>query len=195
MGSGMQFLHAIAALRTDGLPKSNRLTPLSPSLVDGLLYLIGQTDQQCLSWLWCETPPSFFHLNLLYLAFLWKRFMKQVLLQLREKYWIIHGNTLNQQVLKSCITCRCLSGSLHQKMADLLSDWIGPAKPPFSSMGVDLFGSILVKRGWGFLVRQYGALFTCLGLVFRLYWHHFKQCRVGVFLLTTLNMSILCLFN
>ena len=46
-------------------------------------------------------------------------------------------------------------------MADLPSDRISPDQPPFFSTGVDFFGPILVKRGQS-LVKQYGALFTCL---------------------------------
>jgi len=84
------------------------------------------------------------------------------LAQVRQYYWIIHGRSAVRRVLASCSRCR-----LHdvkpsdQRMSDLPSDRITPGEPPFSYCGVDLFGSLQVKRGQS-LVKCYRYVFTCL---------------------------------
>ena len=46
-------------------------------------------------------------------------------------------------------------------MADLPIDRVTPGKPPFSFVGVDFFGPILIKQGRSER-KRYGCLFTCL---------------------------------
>lgn len=46
-------------------------------------------------------------------------------------------------------------------MANLPEDRLLPDKPPFTYVGVDLFGPFDVKRGRG-TVKRYGVLLTCL---------------------------------
>lgn len=46
-------------------------------------------------------------------------------------------------------------------MADLPVERITPDLPPFTNVGVDLFGPIEVKRGWS-KVKHYGVVFTCM---------------------------------
>jgi hypothetical protein len=84
-----------------------------------------------------------------------------VLATLREKYWIINGNTAVRHMLTSCITCRRHRKPVgEQKMADLPPDRMSPA-PPFTFTGVDFFGPFIIKDGRKQL-KRYGALFTCL---------------------------------
>lgn len=49
---------------------------------------------------------------------------------------------------------------MSQRMANLPQDRVIPA-PPFTNVGVDLFGPFLVKQGRS-EVKRYGCLFTCL---------------------------------
>ena len=84
-----------------------------------------------------------------------------VLATLREKYWIVKGNSAVRNVISKCVTCRRLYAPVNeQKMSDLPSDRVNPA-PPFTNTGVDYFGPFLIKEGRK-LLKRYGVLFTCL---------------------------------
>jgi len=48
-------------------------------------------------------------------------------------------------------------------MASLSPDRVESNKPPFTNVGVDVFGPFLVKRGRS-QEKRYGCLFTCLGI-------------------------------
>ncbi|XP_063965022.1 uncharacterized protein LOC135156447 [Lytechinus pictus] len=73
---------------------------------------------------------------------------EHVLSLLRERYWILKGRQAVRQVLHNCFTCRRLRASpVEQKMADLPSDRVLPSKPPFSYVGVDVFGPYMIKQG------------------------------------------------
>ena len=48
-------------------------------------------------------------------------------------------------------------------MADLSEERVTPGQPPFSHVGVDLFGSFLVKQGRS-QVKRYCCIFTCLAI-------------------------------
>ena len=84
-----------------------------------------------------------------------------VLSELREKYWVVHGNSAVRRVLYSCVTCRKLRGPcMTQKMSDLPKDRVNES-PPFSHVGIDFFGPHTVKEGRKY-VKRYGVIFTCL---------------------------------
>ncbi|XP_068246537.1 uncharacterized protein [Palaemon carinicauda] len=84
-----------------------------------------------------------------------------VLSNLRQKYWIINANATVRNVLFHCVTCRKLKEpALSQKMADLPEDRLEPS-PPFSNVGIDLFGPYYIKEGRKEL-KRYGVIFTCL---------------------------------
>lgn len=84
------------------------------------------------------------------------------LAEVRSKYWIIRGNATVRGCLKTCNICRRVQGPMcNQKMASLPKDRVEPFGPAFTSVGVDLFGPFMVKRGRS-LVKQYGCIFTCL---------------------------------
>ncbi|XP_068240028.1 uncharacterized protein [Palaemon carinicauda] len=84
-----------------------------------------------------------------------------VLSNLRQKNWIINANATVRNVLFHCVTCRKLKEpALSQKMADLPADRLEPS-PPFSNVGIDLFGPYYIKEGRKEL-KRYSVIFTCL---------------------------------
>ena len=85
-----------------------------------------------------------------------------VLSLVREKFWIINASSVIRRVLSKCLSCRRRQGAFcEQKMADLPADRITPDKPPFTSVGIDCFGPLQVRRGRS-LVKRYGVIFTCM---------------------------------
>ena len=48
-----------------------------------------------------------------------------------------------------------------QKMADLPKECVTPGQPPFSHVGIDCFGSFMVKQGRS-QVKRYTCIFMCL---------------------------------
>jgi len=84
------------------------------------------------------------------------------LCRLREKgFWCINGNSLVRHILHKCVTCRMLRGkSEAPKMADLPEDRLQEA-PPFTYVGLDLFGPFLIKERRSEL-KRYGIIYTCL---------------------------------
>lgn len=82
-------------------------------------------------------------------------------------FWIVGGKRLISSVLHKCVTCRKLRKKPeHQKMSDLPEDRLIPGQPPFSSVGVDIFGpwNIITRRTRGGAAnsKRWAALFTCL---------------------------------
>ena len=85
-----------------------------------------------------------------------------VLAATRERYWIVKGHSAVKKVLKGCIMCKRQHAPLcTQQMASFLGEQMSPDKPPFSFVGIDYFGPLIVKAGRTHLNR-YGCLFTCL---------------------------------
>ena len=72
---------------------------------------------------------------------------EHVLAYLRQRYWLIHGNSMVRKVLADCWDCKRRQGKVgEQKMADLPEDRVNPGKPPFSCVGVDYFGPFFVRE-------------------------------------------------
>ena len=81
---------------------------------------------------------------------------------LREKYWVLRGGAIVRKVIGKCFSCKRRNAKkMEQFMADLPASRVTPDKPPFSFVGVDYFGPIMVKQGRS-RVKRYGCLFTCL---------------------------------
>ncbi|XP_068738151.1 uncharacterized protein, partial [Montipora capricornis] len=85
-----------------------------------------------------------------------------VLESLRQSFWILRGNAAVRRVLGKCLKCRFWNSSpCDQIMAQLPCLRVSPFSPPFSSVGVDFFGPILVKEKRSH-AKRYGCVFTCL---------------------------------
>ena len=81
---------------------------------------------------------------------------------IRQRYWIVSGRQTVRRVISKCFTCKRSNAKLvTQRMADLPSCRLQSDHPPFTFVGVDLFGPMLVKRGRSD-VKRYGCIFTCL---------------------------------
>ena len=80
---------------------------------------------------------------------------------IEDKYWITHARGLVKRIKKNCLVCKKLYGvTLNQKIADLPPERCEAGKPPFSYVGVDLFGPFYIKLGRS-EVKRYGCLYTC----------------------------------
>ena len=84
--------------------------------------------------------------------------------RLREHgFWVVNGGREVGTVVYRCVRCRWLRGKfLTQKMAELPWNRVTVA-PPFTYVGVDVFGPLYVKEGRKIL-KRYGLLFTCFSL-------------------------------
>jgi hypothetical protein len=85
-----------------------------------------------------------------------------VLTSTRRRFWIVSGKSAVRRVLGKCMKCKKRSAPFGQQvMAPLPAARTIPERPPFSAVGVDYFGPILVKQGRS-RVKRYGCLFTCM---------------------------------
>ena len=85
-------------------------------------------------------------------------------LQCEKNFEFSKANLLIRTILGKCVTCQKIHAPLGaQKMANLPPDRVTPGMLPFSFVGVDYFGSFLVKRGRS-TIKRYGVIFTCLVL-------------------------------
>ena len=90
--------------------------------------------------------------------------LEHTLSMVRERYWIVQARISLRRVLNGCFHCKRAQASVgQQKMANLPKDRVCPSEPPFSHVGVDPFGPLLVRRGRS-TVKRYGVLFTCLAV-------------------------------
>ena len=87
---------------------------------------------------------------------------EHVLSLLREKYWILSGRVVTNQVVSRCFFCRVRRAKRQfPYMADLPTCRAAVDQPPFTHCGVDLFGWVLIKQGRKQL-KRWVVLFTCL---------------------------------
>lgn len=87
-----------------------------------------------------------------------------VLADTRQRYWIINGRTTIRRVLNSCFKCRRHTAPLcDQRIAELPQSRVTPGEPPFTYVGVDIFGIFYVKHKRS-LEKRYGCIFTCFAL-------------------------------
>ena len=81
--------------------------------------------------------------------------------RLRGKYWIVNARNLIKGVRMKCIVCKRLYAQPPaQRMADLPPDRCLSGQPPFTNVGVDLFGTFHARQGRS-TVKRYGCVYTC----------------------------------
>ena len=88
--------------------------------------------------------------------------VERVLSEIRTRFWIVKGRASVKAELGRCFSCKRMRAQPSvQVMADLPPDRIRPGEPPFTNVGVDYFGPILVKVGRS-QVKRWGCVITCL---------------------------------
>ena len=86
-----------------------------------------------------------------------------VLSSLRGEFWVNKGRPAVRRVVRNCMDCQRIKARVgKQFMADLPESRVTPHQPSFTSVGVDFFGPLQVKRGRSIIVKRYGWLFSCL---------------------------------
>ncbi len=92
--------------------------------------------------------------------------VKETLLQLRSRFWIVKGRQKVKKILRNCHECRKIQGLSYgnTKSADLPTFRLED-RPAFSSVGVDFAGPLYVRkdnnRNCKEMRKVYIALFTC----------------------------------
>ena len=80
----------------------------------------------------------------------------------RREYWIIKARPLVKRIIGVCVPCKRLYGRpSSQIMADLPPERTEIGKPPFTNVGIDVFGPYTVKN-YRSEIKRYGCIFTCL---------------------------------
>ena len=161
------YFHDELAVLQKGKPvnRNSRLSNLNPVIHDNMIKLNGRTNYTD-GTKWLVILPNNHHVTKLIIRHYHETYghvgTQQVLAATREKYWIVKGPSTVKRTIKECFLCRRQSGQpCKQQMAPLLQEQTTPNKPPFSFVGVDFFGPLIVKVGRSH-VKRYGCLFTCL---------------------------------
>ncbi|KRY74245.1 hypothetical protein T4A_10366 [Trichinella pseudospiralis] len=88
----------------------------------------------------------------------------QTLAALRERFWILRGRSAVKRVLRTCGICRRVAARpFQQRMGDLPAIRVNPARP-FSNVGIDFVGPLLVRSesSKSVIKKAYICLFTCM---------------------------------
>ena len=81
---------------------------------------------------------------------------------LRRKFYLPRGYKTVRDVIRRCVACKRHHGKTsEQKMADLPKARLEVDLPPFTNVGIDYFGPVLVKSR-RCTVKRWGCVFTCL---------------------------------
>jgi hypothetical protein len=159
-------LNTVKQLRQS--PEMNGLQKLSPFVVKGVLYVGGRLQKSALSleskhqmilparhWI-TDLIVSQYHERQGHSGTL------HVLSAVRERFWILRGQSTVRRILKDCRKCRFWNAKVGQQMmAPLPESRVTPGNPPFTSVGVDYMGPIMTKLGRS-QVKRYACIFTCM---------------------------------
>lgn len=162
----VDFADEVAALgKASPVKTDSKLASLNPIIYNGLIRLGGR--QQNVNLDRCPVIlPSKHHVTTLIIRHYHNINghvgARQVLAATRERYWILRGTSSVKSVTGSCFLCRRQKRPpMTQQMEPLLPVQVTPNKPPFTFVGVDYFGPLIVKSGRSQL-KRYGCIFTCL---------------------------------
>ena len=149
-------------------PALHSLKMLSPILAQSILRVGGRLQRSELPE---ETKhpiilPARHHVTELIINFYHKREghsgTLHTLACVRERYWVIRGQTTVRNATKKCVLCRSMKFKpCGQIMAPLPSVRLHPGNPPFTCVGVDYMGPLVVKRARS-QAKRFGCVFTCL---------------------------------
>ena len=149
------------------IPQSSNIYQADPFMKDGIIRVGGRIQSSSFSM--NEKNPIILpkcHITRLIIKHYHEQTMHQgqstTLNALRANgYWIRAGYKETKKIIRNCVTCRKLRGkALEQRMGDLPEERTEPS-PPFTHVGMDCFGPMLIRNGRK-EVKRYGILFTCL---------------------------------
>ena len=156
--------------QAENLPKKSTITSLSPFIdIDGVLRVGGRL-QKAGAFSYLEKHPAVVpkqsHVSKLLIRHFHQAVSHQgrsfTLGALREAgYWITGSQQLIRSEIHHCVKCRLQRGKpQEQRMGELPTERTEPG-PPFTNVGVDLFGPFHVKERRSEL-KRWGVVFTCL---------------------------------
>ena len=90
--------------------------------------------------------------------------VKEVLVEIRRKFWVVRGRSLVSFIIHRCVLCRKFEGLPYQgPPPPPLPEFRLREHPPFTYMGVDFAGPIHVRTyGLTSTEKTWICLFTCL---------------------------------
>eukprot|EP00794_Sanderia_malayensis_P019755 gene19755-biopygen16404 len=84
------------------------------------------------------------------------------LVALRQRCWIPSARSITRQLLRTCITCRKVTGKPYLLPTSAAPSFhLDTANRPFSNVGIDFTGHLLVKDRSGHPQKVYICLLTC----------------------------------
>ena len=91
--------------------------------------------------------------------------VSQTLAAIRNHYWIIHGRSVVRKLIRQCLICIHWEGGPFKtpKFAHLPNYVITPHLEPFTNVGLDYLGPLLVKSDDS-MSKNWVCLFTCLNI-------------------------------
>ena len=165
-----EFASEIATIkRGKQLRQKSSLYQLNPIVVEGVLRVGGRLDNVNFKFD-LRHPiilPQCNHLTFLIIDYTHSKLVghsgvNATLCELSQKFWIVHAKVAVRKVLNNCVVCRkCNARSEQQYMSDLPAARLQIHEPPFSHVGTDYFGPLVVKVKRS-ECKRYGCLFTCL---------------------------------
>ncbi|XP_077965512.1 uncharacterized protein LOC144411797 [Styela clava] len=85
-----------------------------------------------------------------------------VLAVIRERYWIIDGQSTVRSYLRKCLKCRMQRAKVgKQVMAPLPASRVTPGHPAYTWTGIDYMGPVIIKQGRS-TIKRYVCVFTCM---------------------------------
>ena len=84
----------------------------------------------------------------------------------RHTAWIVNGKKLAKNITRSCLRCRFLRKRIEMQKMAVLPDILQVPAPPFSNLGIDLLGPIVVKSMTNkrSTMKVWVVLFLCLNV-------------------------------
>ena len=162
--------NTLGAASRNNLKKNSSIYKLDPVLESGLLRVGGRLEHAPIE-NDAKHPiilPKRHHVTKLIIEYFHHASahsgIEYTLSLIRQRYWILGARSNVRNMVNTCFSCRRRQAPvMQQKMASLPQDRVTPSKPPFTYVGVDLFGPFTVRRGRT-TAKRYGALFTCLSI-------------------------------
>lgn len=167
------FLEDIELLKSrKPIRKQSKLFQLSPALDDyGLLVLSGRTDLATCMESRAKRPiilPKKHDLTRLIIRHYHEKFAHQgvetVLNEIRQKYWVIDGRSAVKSVFADCQLCKVKKAKpVIPLMGQIPKERLTPNVKPFTFVGMDYFGPLMVTVGRR-SEKRWGVIFTCLSV-------------------------------